>query len=81
MGLVASVLGIIALIISIVRDNFNWVGGTIITLLILNRLFKMTLRESLKMYGMKDTSSITWGVITTITQIGIIGLSIYSFFI
>jgi len=78
-GLIAWVMGILAL-------TFAWerpipvLWWVILGLLVGDFLFTRTVRESMGMYGWKDRATITWGIITTVNQLAIIGLSVYFIF-
>ncbi len=75
-GLIASVLGIIALIVLWDRpDPTLW--RVIFGLMIAEFLFAQTVKTCIKDYGMHDKATKTWGVITTISQLFLIVLSIY----
>lgn len=78
-GLIASVIGIVALILAWQRPvPILWY--VILGLLIIDFVFKKTVRESMGMYGLKDSATVTWGIITTVNQVAIIGLSVYVIF-
>lgn len=78
-GLIASVIGIVALIIGWERPVpiLWWI---ILGLLICDFLLTKTVRESIGMYGMKDSATRAWGIITGVNQLVIIGLSAYVIF-
>ena len=79
-GAVASILAVIALFVLWERPipTLWWI---ILGILIADYLFSNSLKESLKLYGKEDKVTVKWGIIATITQISLIGLSIYTFFI
>ena len=79
-GAIASILAIIALIVLWDKPNTTlWWG--ILGILIADYLFTNSLKESLRLYEKDDKVTITWGIVATITQISLIGLSIYAFYL
>ena len=76
-GFIASILAIIALIV-LWNESNSMLWWIIIGLLFTDYLFTNTLKESLKLYGGEDKATIKWGIIVTVTQISLIGISIYA---
>ena len=76
-GFIASILAIIALIVLWSESN-SMLWWIIIGLLFTDYFFTNTLKESLKLYGGEDRVTIKWGIIVTVTQISLIGISIYA---
>ena len=79
LGLLASILSIIALISIWGKEGSNGLQWLLIILFIANLILKGTLRESLRLYGMHDNASKFWGIICVIVQLSLIMISIYVF--
>lgn len=77
-GCLADILGVIALLVAWERpipSIWWWILG----LMIIGHFFVKVLAESLRTLGMMHRATIFWSVIAGITQLAIIGLSIYVF--
>ena len=76
-GLIADVLSIIALIV-LWEKPIPTLWWIILGVLVASFLFTQTVKTSLKDYGMYDTVTKTWGIIATVFQLLLIGLSVYA---
>jgi phosphatidylglycerophosphate synthase len=81
MGCLSELLGVFSLIMlwnNPEDENLWWI---ILGVLMANSLLSKVLKESLRLYGPNDSSSFFWGIIMTLIQLGLIGLSIYGVFL
>lgn len=81
MGCLGELLGILALALLWNNPNDERIWWIILGVLIANSFLSRVLKESLRLYGPKDGSSVFWGIVMTLIQIGLIGLSIYGLYL
>ena len=77
MGFLADILALIALY-RFWADPLPAIWWWILGLLCANLIVVRVVKESLRLYGMKSSASIVWGIIATAIQLGLIALCVYS---
>jgi hypothetical protein len=81
MGCLSELLGMVSLILLWNNPEDKNLWWIILGVLLANSFLSRVLKESLRLYGPKDSSSVFWGIIMALIQLGLIGLSIYGFFL
>lgn len=77
-GLIAQVLGVVALVV-IWERPIPVIWWCILGLLIAEWYFKALTKDSFQTNGPKNPITVTLGIVLTVIQLVVIGLSIYSF--